>query len=177
MEGIRLVRVRTKDAFPCFCVRFSLFLQSSPLWQCHPSRLSVISRLEREKAVRLRRTADRLTESSDRLTEFTGRLTVSSSRPAGEKGPRPWRPRRPARCPGRGGGVAFSIVRGGSSGFFRYIRPVNPFRLCETGVSVLRRFAPAPKPNNDESFDCRSRLDVGLSCRCPCCPWRRPATP
>ena len=163
MEGIRLVRVRTKDAFPCFCVRFSLFLQSSPLWQCHPSRLSVISRLEREKAVRLRRTADR--------------LTVPSSRPAGETGPRPWRPRRPARCPGRGCGVAFSIVRGGGSGFFRYIRPVNPFRLCETGVSVLRRFAPAPKPNNDESFDCRSRLDVGLSCRCPCCPWRRPATP
>ena len=75
MEGIRLVRVRTKDAFPCFCVRFSLFLQSSPLWQCCPSRLSVISRLEREKAVRLRRTADRLTESSGRLTEFTGRLT------------------------------------------------------------------------------------------------------
>ena len=177
MEGIRLVRVRTKDAFPCFCVRFSLFLQSSPLWQCHPSRLSVISRLEREKAVRLRRTADRLTESSGRLTEFTGRLTVPSSRPAGETGPRPWRPRRPARCPGRGGGVAFSIVRGGGSGFFRYIRPVNPFRLCETGVSVLRRFAPAPKPNNDESFDCRSCPDAGRPDRIPCRPRRRPAAP
>lgn len=177
MEEIRLVRVRTKDAFPCFCVRFSLFLQSSPLWQCHPSRLSVISRLEREKAVRLRRTADRLTESSDRLIEFTGRLTVPSSRPAGETGPRPWRPRRPARCPEGGAEWLFQLSVAAVPAFFAIFAPLTHSDCARRASRCYAVLHQAPKPNNDESFDCRSCPDAGRPDRSPCRPRRRPAAP